>query len=296
MFARTFDNNLELDTARATATLPFTSDFWNESIMIFLIILAGLSTGVLLGLLGSGGSIITVPALVYLLGVNPKSAIALSLAIVGITAAISAINHFRVGNVNLKVAAIFGLFGTMGTYAGTRLGLLMSSELQLGLFAFVMYAVAYGMLRPRRKVTPVAPAANGEELPHAAAEGASKPVHFGYLVLLGLAVGVLTGMVGVGGGFLIIPALVLFSGIPMKQAVGTSLVIVAVNSGSGFFSYFGTVPLDYTLMATFTAVAITGSFIGARISRCLSPEHLKTGFGVFLVAIATYILIKSVIL
>ncbi|MHB1678059.1 MAG: sulfite exporter TauE/SafE family protein [Sulfuriferula sp.] len=263
--------------------------------MTILIILAGLTTGILLGLLGSGGSIVTVPALVYLLGVHPKSAIALSLGIVAITAAFSAINHFRSGNVNLKVAVIFGLCGMLGTYGGTKLGIIMPAVLQLGLFAFVMYAAAYRMLKPKRWFG-IVPADAVHGTLEIMQDAEILPVRLGLVALLGLAVGVLTGLVGVGGGFLIIPALVLFSGIPMKQAVGTSLVVVAVNSATGFSGYYGVVPVDYALMGTFTAVAIAGGFIGAQFSRHVSPENLKRGFGVFLVLVATYILIKSVIL
>lgn len=263
--------------------------------MTIQIILAGLTTGLLLGLLGSGGSIVTVPALVYLLGVHPKSAIALSLGIVAITAAFSAINHFRTGNVNLKVAAIFGLCGMAGTYGGTKLGILMPVLLQLGLFAFVMYAAAYRMLKPKRRFGSI-PADEVHGDLEIMEDAEIKPVRFGLVALLGFAVGVLTGVVGVGGGFLIIPALVLFSGIPMKQAVGTSLVIVAVNSATGFAGYYGVVPVNYGLMGTFTAVAIGGGVLGAQFSRHVSPENLKRGFGVFLVLVATYILVRSVIL
>lgn len=263
--------------------------------MTILIILAGLTTGILLGLLGSGGSIVTVPALVYLLGVQPKSAIALSLGIVAITAAFSAINHFRTGNVNLTVAAIFGLCGMAGTYAGTKLGIIMPVLLQMGLFAFVMYASAYRMLKPKRSFVSL-PADDVHGELEEMVDNEIKPIRYGLVAMLGLGVGVLTGLVGVGGGFLIIPALVLFSGIPMKQAVGTSLVIVAVNSATGFAGYYGIVPVNYTLMATFTGVAIIGGFLGAQLSRHMSPENLKHGFGIFLVLVATYILIRSVIL
>ena len=263
--------------------------------MTILVILAGLSTGILLGLLGSGGSIATVPALIYLLGVSPKSAIALSLGIVGITAMVSAINHFRFGNIKLRVAAVFGPFGMLGTYAGTKLGILMPEILQLGLFAFVMYAAAFRMLKPKRNLS-LAETGIVCDTPEMAPPVGAVSLHFGYVALLGLAVGLLTGMVGVGGGFLIIPALVLFAGIPMKQAVGTSLVIVALNSVTGFIGYYGVVPVDYTLMVTFTAVAIIGGFVGARISCHVSAESLRWGFGLFLVIVASYILIKSVIL
>ncbi|OZA45154.1 MAG: sulfite transporter TauE/SafE [Hydrogenophilales bacterium 17-61-76] len=211
--------------------------------MDILAILAGMVTGMVLGLFGSGGSIIALPALLYLLDVAPKSAIAMSLGVVGVTATIAAIDHWRRGNVVIRVALVFSLFGMMGTFAGARLGLLTPVVIQLGLFAGVMYAAA----------------------------------------------------VGVGGGFLIVPALVLLSGIPMKQAVGTSLAIVAAKSYAGFAGYMGGVPIDYALMGAFTAVTVVGSFIGTRLAGRVSQATLKKAFAWFLVVVATYIVLKSVV-
>jgi len=258
-------------------------------------ILAGLATGMVLGLFGSGGSIIALPALMYLLHVEPKSAIAMSLGVVAVTATVSGLHNWRKGLVDVRVALVFGLFGVAGTFAGARLGLLTPVVIQLGLFALVMYAAAWRMLKP---VKIAAPAAGGVVSTGggtaALGDGFISP-HLGHIALHGIGVGVLTGLVGVGGGFLIVPALVLLSGIPMKTAVGTSLVIVAAKSYAGFLGYMGGVPIDYTLMGAFTAVTVLGSFIGSHFANRISQAMLKKAFAWFLVVVATYILFKSVL-
>lgn len=255
-------------------------------------ILAGLATGLMLGLLGSGGSIITLPALIYLLGVGTKPAIAMSLGIVGVTAAISAVTHWRRGNLNLPVAVVFGLFGSAGTYLGTRIGLATPEVVQLLLFASIMYAAAWRMFRPSR-AEPRGGALVRLDCSGAAAMVCLDMARVGSIAAMGVGVGTLTGVVGVGGGFLIVPALVLLAGLPIKQAVGTSLAIVAANAFSGFAGYLGTVAVDYALMAMFTALAIAGSFLGSTISRRVSADGLKKGFAVFLVAVASYIIIRE---
>lgn len=260
-------------------------------------ILAGLATGLVLGLFGSGGSIIALPALLYLLHVEPKSAIAMSLGVVAVTATVSALDSWRRGLVDAKIALVFGLFGVAGTFAGARLGLLTPVVIQLGLFALVMYAAAWRMLRPARLAAPMASGAARVDGGVAALGGC--PDFFspcmGHIALHGVGVGVLTGLVGVGGGFLIVPALVLLSGIPMKTAVGTSLAIIAAKSYAGFAGYLGGVTIDYAMMGGFTAVTIIGSFVGAHFSTRISHDTLKKAFAWFLVVVATYIVFKSVI-
>jgi len=258
--------------------------------MSLSIIIAGLITGALLGVFGSGGSIITLPALLYLLDVEPKSAIAMSLGIVAVTATITAIQHALKGNVNLKITAIFGLFGIIGTYAGALLGVITPVAMQLGIFALVMYAAAWKMLKPQPQHKSVGAACT--ECP----EGGCDEIQYGQIAIHGVAVGILTGVVGVGGGFLIVPALVLLSGLSMKQAVGTSLSIVALKSFAGFAGYAGAVPIDYSMMAAFTAVAIGGSLVGSQLGHRLPDTLLKRGFGVFLLLVASYILFRQVIL
>jgi len=266
--------------------------------MLILAILAGAVTGIVLGLFGSGGSIIAMPALMYLLDVPAKPAIAMSMGIVAVTATVSGWDNWRRGNVDVKVASVFGLFGVAGTYAGARLGVHTPVTVQLTLFALVMYAAAWKMLHKSQARATPAPAlllagAGGPDLGLDEAETIT--AHLGHIAIHGIGVGVLTGLVGVGGGFLIVPALVLLSGIPMKLAVGTSLVIVAAKSYAGFAGYLGAVPVDWGMMASFTAVTVAGSFAGTRLAQRFSPETLKRGFGIFLVFVASYILLKSVL-
>jgi len=259
--------------------------------MIFLAIISGAITGIVLGLFGSGGSIIAMPALMYLLNVEAKSAIAMSMGIVAVTATISGWDNWRRGNVDLKVAAMFGLFGVIGTYGGARLGVYTPVQVQLTLFALVMYAAAWKMLQSKKQPVSQLATAGGPPL----SEDEVISAHMGHIAAHGVGVGVLTGLVGVGGGFLIVPALVLLSGIPMKLAIGTSLVIVAAKSYSGFAGYVVAVPVDWTTMALFTTVTVAGSFVGTRIAHRFSQETLKRSFGIFLVFVASYILLKSVV-
>jgi len=265
--------------------------------MILIAIIAGLATGVVLGLFGSGGSIIALPALLYLLHVEPKSAIAMSLGVVAVTATVSGLDNWRRGLVDARVALVFGLFGVAGTFAGARLGLLTPVVIQLGLFALVMYAAAWRMLKPVKLVAP-APGGVVNAGGGTAAIGGCQDFFspcMGHIALHGIGVGVLTGLVGVGGGFLIVPALVLLSGVPMKTAVGTSLVIVAAKSYAGFAGYMGGVPIDWAVMGGFTVVTVIGSFVGAHFSTRISHDTLKKAFAWFLVVVATYIVFKSVI-
>src|SRR5574340_1209179 len=194
--------------------------------MLLLAILAGAITGIVLGLFGSGGSIIAMPALMYLLHVEAKSAIAMSLGIVAVTATISAWDNWRRGNVDVKVSAVFGLFGVIGTYGGARLGVLTPVTVQLTLFALIMYAAAWKMLQKKQAI-PAPQQLAGAGGPNLPTEDEEISAHMGHIAVHGVGVGVLTGLVGVGGGFLIVPALVLLSGIPMKMAIGTSIAIVA---------------------------------------------------------------------
>lgn len=254
--------------------------------MLVLAILAGTATGIVLGLFGSGGSIIAMPALMYLLNVEAKSAIAMSLGIVAVTATISAWDHWRRRNVDVRVALVFGIFGIVGTFAGAKVGVMTPVAVQLVLFALVMYAAAWKMLKPA--LAPQLAMAGGLPPPERIVE-----VRMGHIAAHGIGVGLLTGVVGVGGGFLIVPALVLLSGLRIKLAIGTSLAIVAAKSYAGFFGYLGAVRIDWPIMGAFTAVTIVGSFVGTRMAHRFSQEMLKRGFGGFLGIVATYIMFKS---
>lgn len=238
--------------------------------------------GLTLGILGGGGSILTVPIFVYVLGFAPKEAIAMSLAVVGAVSAFGAAGHWRAGNVNPRVALVFGGVAMVGAFLGARLAAFVSGATQLTLFAVVMLLAAFFMFRGTStdvRTDDAAPAAMAMPL--------------GLIVVAGLAVGVLTGLVGVGGGFLIVPALVLLGKVPMKQAVGTSLVVIAMNSAAGFSGYVGQVEVAWRLMGLFAATAIGGILVGTSLVRFVPQAALRRGFAVFLVAMGSFILYQN---
>lgn len=247
--------------------------------------------GVSLGLLGGGGSVLALPILVYVMGIAPKSAIAMTLVIVGTVSILGAIPHWRRGNVNLKKAFLFGSATMLGAFLGANLATLpfITGTMQLLLFAIMMLLAAILMIRKNSPSSPPIP---------------QKDVNFqvytpvsrtGWLWLLseGLGIGILTGLVGVGGGFAIVPALVLLGNTPIKEAIGTSLVIIALNAVAGFLGYVGKVPLDWGLMASFTLVAGCGTFLGAYLSQYIQAQQLQKGFGYFLIVVASFIFVQQ---
>jgi hypothetical protein len=238
--------------------------------------------GLSLGLLGGGGSILTVPVFVYVLGFAAKPAIALSLPVVGTTSLVGALSHWRAGNVNLRVALLFGAVAMIGAYSGARLAAFVAGSVQLLLLSVAMVAAALSMFRARTEPS-VGSGPGGER--HGA------PL---WLVLLvGLAVGMLTGMVGIGGGFLVVPALVVLARVPIKQAVGTSLLVIAMNSASGFLGYVGQVTIPWRLMASFTTVAVGGILVGTHLVRFVSPPALRRAFAVFLLVVGSLMLYQN---
>lgn len=241
--------------------------------------------GLSLGLLGGGGSILTVPIFVYVLGYGAKESIAMSLAVVGAVSLFGAAGHWRAGNVNVRVAVIFGGVAMAGTYLGARLAVFFSGAAQLVLFAVVMLVAAVFMFRER---APVPEAVAGAD-PTAVAHGVTR-ASLVLIMVEGLAVGVLTGLVGVGGGFLIVPALVLLGGLPMKQAVGTSLLVIAMKSATGFAGYLGQVDVPWAFMTVFTGVAVVGILGGTYLVRFVSQRALRRAFAVFLVIMGGFIL------
>ncbi len=247
--------------------------------MLLLIPLA-LLVGLLLGLLGGGGTILAVPVFVYVLGFEAKSAIAHSLIVVGITSLVGSYGHWRAGSVRWRVALVFGLVAMVGAVAGARLALLLSGRVQLTLFAVVMLVASVFMFRGRR------PAAADDG-------GAPAPQRLRLLpiALQAAGVGIVTGLVGVGGGFMIVPALTLLGGLPIYQAVGTSLVIIGFNALAGFGGYLDQVTVDWTLVAVFTMTAIVGALVGTSLGRHVPANALRKGFAVFLVLVAGWILL-----
>ncbi len=240
-----------------------------------------IAIGLSLGMLGSGGSILTVPVLVYLLGQPEKLAIASSLAIVGLIAAVGSVPFMRAGLVKWRAVVIFGAPGMAGTYLGAWLAMFVSGAVQLTLFAAVMLAASVLMIRPLRYDEPGEPRAMWK------------------ITLAGLAVGVIAGLVGVGGGFLVVPALVLGGGLSMRQGVATSLVIIALQSFSGFYKYLDVlaaehIELDFHIIAIVSLLGIAGTFAGNAVGGRLDQRSLKKTFGAFLIVMGTFILIRSV--
>ena len=252
--------------------------------------LLAVAIGLSLGLIGGGGSILAVPILVYVMGVSSKVAIAMSLAIVGTVSVIGAIPHWQQGNVNLKIAIAFIPSAMVGAFLGARITALsfVTDTFQLICFGIIMAIASILLIRKgsRKK----APGNNKSE---------QKPQSFLQSILQGLAipleafgVGILTGFVGVGGGFLIVPTLVLLAGIPMKEAIGTSLVIIAANSASGFLGYISQVEVDWNLIFSFTLAASSGTLLGAYLTRFIKAKQLQKGFGYFVLAVAFFVLIR----
>ncbi|MBX2961993.1 MAG: sulfite exporter TauE/SafE family protein [Cyclobacteriaceae bacterium] len=254
---------------------------------------ASVIMGITLGLIGGGGSILTVPILVYVFNVDPVLATAYSLFVVGLTSAVGSVSHFKKGNVDLKTALVFGIPSIAGVYAVRKFILpaipdpvftVSNFEVSKGVFVMVLFAVlmlvaSVSMIRkPKSETT----------------KTKEKKYNFPIIFLEGLIVGGMTGLVGAGGGFLIIPALVLLAGLPMKQAVGTSLLIIALKSLLGFTGDLGSgMPIDYSFMLIFSAFAMVGILVGSYLTRYVSNEKLKPAFGWFVLVMGVYILGKE---
>jgi len=244
--------------------------------------LGALLVGLVLGLLGSGGSILTVPVLVYLVGEPSKLAIAESLGIVALISLVGAVPFAVQGQVSWRSVGWFGGPGIVGAYLGAYLSQFMPGALQLSIFAGVMLLAAVMMFRRRSPKTE---------------EGSDRVCW--KVMMDGFGVGVLTGIVGVGGGFLIVPALVLLCGLPMHLAIGTSLLIISVKSIAGFVKYIDVMEaaglsIHWDLVLIFSAIGIVGSVIGGRVGRYVPQARLKRGFAVFLVLMGVVILGQNV--
>ncbi len=255
---------------------------------------AAILAGVVLGLIGGGGSILTVPILVYLFGIEPVLATGYSLFIVGTTSAIGSYNYFKRKLVHISKAIAFGIPSIISVFLTRALilpaipatvmksgGFTLSKNLFLMLlFAILMLGASYNMIRKKKD--------------HPSATG-KKPKYF-LLIINGLFVGLLTGLVGVGGGFMIVPALVLLSRLPMKEAVGTSLTIIAANSLIGFLGERNMLHFDWPLILRITAFTISGILICIILSKKISGARLKPAFGWFILAMSIFIIIKETLL
>lgn len=242
--------------------------------------------GLLLGLLGGGGSILTVPMLVYMLHVDPKTAITTSFVVVGVSSLLALIPHARRHSVCWKSGVFFGLSGMMGAFAGGRLAVHFTSDLLMTLFALISLSTGLLMLRGGKSSTDASPTG----IPLRVC-----PLRVPYLRVLfdGFFVGGLTGMVGVGGGFLIVPALTLLVGLPMQGAIGTSLLIIVMNALAGLGGYSQHATLDLPLTALVTTGALIGSGMGALLSGYIKPNWLRRGFGLMVAAVGFYVLSQA---
>ncbi|MFE7553707.1 sulfite exporter TauE/SafE family protein [Streptomyces gardneri] len=248
--------------------------------MTAVIIAASLLIGVSLGILGGGGSILTVPILVYLAGQETKEAIATSLFVVGVTSLAALIPHARAHRVRWKTGLLFGAFSMAGAYAGGRVAEYIPGTVLLIAFALMMLATAYAMLRkPRDGARKARPARGDLPLKHIAVEG--------------LVVGAVTGLVGSGGGFLVVPALAILGGLPMGIAVGTSLLVIAMKSFAGLAGHLSGVSIDWGIAATVTVAAVIGSLIGARLAGRIPQDALRKAFGWFVVVMGFFVLAQQ---
>lgn len=256
---------------------------------------AAILIGISLGLIGGGGSILTVPVLVYILGVNPVLATAYSLFVVGSTSLVGAATYMRKGLVNYKTALVFAVPSFIAVFLTRKFlvpalpnplftvgeAIITKNIGIMVFFALIMLAASYSMITTKKCV-------DCDE---------DDPVVFNFpmIALEGSVVGVITGIVGAGGGFLIIPALVLLAKLPMKMAVGTSLLIIAAKSLIGFLGDLSTQTIDWQMLLIFTGLSIVGIFIGSALSKKINEKVLKTGFGWFVLVMGIYIITKELL-
>jgi uncharacterized membrane protein YfcA len=256
-------------------------------------LIGALVIGVVLGLTGGGGSILTVPILVYLLSVNPVTATAYSLFVVGTTALFGTIRNVQKGMIEYRIAIVFAIPAFIAVYLTRKLIIpaipdtiftlnefVFTKDLFIMiLFAIMMLLASISMIKERKEVA------------------LKEEVNFNYALITieGFVVGALTGLVGAGGGFLIIPALVLFAKLPMKKAVATSLMIIAAKSLIGFLGDIGNIPIEWEFLSIFTTLSIIGIIIGIYFNNFIDGKKLKKGFGWFVLCMAIYIIIKELI-
>lgn len=254
--------------------------------------LASIVIGISLGLIGGGGSILTVPVLVYLFAVDPVLATAYSLFIVGITSAVGSFSYFKKGLVNLKTVIVFGAPSIIAVFLTrafivpaipdkifkTEDFILTKSMLLMLIFAVLMIFASYSMIKKRTIKS----------------QENKQKFNYPLIFIEGIVVGILTGLVGAGGGFLIIPALVILSNLPMKEAVGTSLVIIAAKSLIGLLGESNEQMIDWTLLVAITGFAIAGIFIGMVLSKRIDGNKLKPAFGWFVLTMGIYIVLREI--
>lgn len=245
---------------------------------LVLTVVLAVVIGISLGLLGGGGSILAVPLLIYVTGLPTKEAVATSLLVVGITSAVAVVSHARAGRVRWRTGVLFGLAGMVGAYTGGRVGVFIPDAILLAVFALLMLGAAAAMIRGRQSTA-------GPPVSH------KLPVL--RVVLDGVVVGLVTGLVGVGGGFLVVPALTLLGGLAMPVAVGTSLLVIAMKSAAGLAGYLVNVDIDWGLAALVTGAAVAGSLVGGRLTDRIHEAVLRKSFGGFVLVMGLVVLVQQ---
>lgn len=235
--------------------------------------------GASLGLLGGGGSILTTPILVYALGLETRAAIATSLVVVGVTSLAGVVQHARTGNVVWRTGLVFGVAGMAGAYVGGFVATWVPEAMLMVLFAVMMLATSVAMFR-------------GRKLPDPATAAAGHP--WWMVVGEGVGVGIVTGLVGAGGGFLVVPALALLGRMPIQKAVGTSLLVITLKSFAGYAGHAAHVDIDVELALLVSGSAVVGSFAGSALARRVPPDLLRRGFAVFVLAMALFVLFQQI--
>jgi hypothetical protein len=242
--------------------------------------------GLSLGLIGGGGSILAVPILVYVMEISSKTAIAMSLFVVGTVSLIGAIPHWQQGNIQLKTALMFIPTAMLGAYLGARITAFpfISDTFQLISFGVIMVIASILMILKSSRKQHLSPQKKSSTSPIPPWLAISAQ---------GLGTGIVTGFVGVGGGFLIVPTLVLLGGISMKKAIGTSLIIIFAQSITGFIGYINQVAINWSLTISFTVAAMLGTLIGVYLHKYIDAKYLQKGFGYFVLAVAVFVLIRQ---
>ena len=249
-------------------------------VFILGLVLSGL-IGLSLGFIGGGGSIITIPVLVYVLGVEAREAVGMSLAVVGATSLVGSFLHYRRGTMRLKTGLIFGAAGIVGALIGSPLTRLLSTSALMMTFAALMLVIAVLMLRRK---------SNADDVE---VESVEQILSVWKALSAGFGVGILTGFLGVGGGFLIVPALVMFGGLGMKDAIGTSLFVIFLNCVAGLVGHASQNNFDWNLTAKVTTLAVAGTIFGTLLSHRVAAGKLQKGFTVFVLAVAVFLMAKN---
>lgn len=239
--------------------------------------------GLTLGLLGGGGAILTVPVLHYVMGYDVKIAIPMALVVVGLTAGFGAFNHGRRGAVDGRSVLAFGPPAIAGSLLGADVGIRVDDRIQLAVLAVVLLLASVSMLR---SAAPARETPEGEE-------PARPPRPVPLVILVGGFVGFMTGFTGVGGGFLYVPALSLLEGLPIKRAIGTSLVLIVLGCAAGVVRYHGVLELDWRTISLFTALAFVGVAVGSRLVPYVSHRTLRKGFAIFLLVMGGFVLLRG---